>query len=630
MTDEDLTWRAFLTRWSEEWADSWRPGDRGPEAAAARWLGFGPADEARIVAAEERLGHRLPPSYREFLAVSDGWRHAGRFVDLLAGTEGARWYQDTAGLGETYREDVDEDSPREAVLLAGMWGRALQLDLESDLTYVLMDPGDIGPDGEWAVYCYFGWSGEYPQKYASFRDFMASRYRDFHRARAGDHAKRPFANATTRALDARVEQARRDALSGRYEEAAEALAEAESYGRPRARELRDQIRRLLGETYLVTFGAHASDPVYAPEVLAVLALGHVTYRRDDASWQFVVRSASEEVRALGKETLRRVRKGGYGYTAPGPFGEAVETAREQLRWGGTEEAWHTLLTAMPQWRPAGPDQLAPLGLLADPLLGTLFTPEHGAELLATPRGEAAGPAPSPASAPPDGLAWLTRPQRGQGPAGYRFVLVEGAGPAELPALIGADGAATVLHEPMTAWEARSRLLKIGESSSYDDRAVVGVGRAGDGWSFAFDGQPGPFSERRFTSPAAAASVPGRAVVVWSTPPHSAGRPALFRLSVAERGEERYAFTVKEAEHGPLIQRTGQIPAALDPDAFTTDGIFVESWALAALAAEFGVSLPCFALTRGRLHTFITRSWIRPPGPGEGYVVMRVGMAQPPG
>jgi hypothetical protein len=34
---------------------------------------------------EERLGRRMPPSYREFLKVSDGWRHAGGFVWLLAG-----------------------------------------------------------------------------------------------------------------------------------------------------------------------------------------------------------------------------------------------------------------------------------------------------------------------------------------------------------------------------------------------------------------------------------------------------------------------------------------------------------------------------------------------------------------
>lgn len=37
------------------------------------WLGTSPADEAEILRQEERLGRRLPPSYREFLQVSNGW-----------------------------------------------------------------------------------------------------------------------------------------------------------------------------------------------------------------------------------------------------------------------------------------------------------------------------------------------------------------------------------------------------------------------------------------------------------------------------------------------------------------------------------------------------------------------------
>jgi hypothetical protein len=40
---------------------------------------------------------------------------------------------------------------------------------------------------------------------------------------------------------------------------------------------------------------------------------------------------------------------------------------------------------------------------------------------------------------------------------------------------------------------------------------MAVGRAGTGWNFAFDGDPAPFDQRRFVSPAAGT----RAVVVWS-------------------------------------------------------------------------------------------------------------------
>ena len=46
--------------------------------------------------------------------------------------------------------------------------------------------------------------------------------------------------------------------------------------------------------------------------------------------------------------------------------------------------------------------------------------------------------------------------------------------------------------------------------------------------------------------------------------------------------------------------------------------------LEAVAVEFGVSLPRHALVNGRLHTFTTRSWTRPPRDGETYSVIRLG------
>jgi len=52
-------------------------GEDDEVARRARWLGLPPASEERIAAMEERLGRRMPPSYRRFLEVSDGWRHAG-------------------------------------------------------------------------------------------------------------------------------------------------------------------------------------------------------------------------------------------------------------------------------------------------------------------------------------------------------------------------------------------------------------------------------------------------------------------------------------------------------------------------------------------------------------------------
>ncbi|MET7287042.1 SMI1/KNR4 family protein [Streptomyces sp. NPDC005573] len=629
MADID-DWHSFLAQWSQEWEDAQdggAPAAPAPEdgPAGTDTLGFPPASEERILALEERLGHRLPPSYRAFVAVSDGWRHAGGFVWRLAGTGEVRWHEDAEGLSEYFPGEPDDEPTPEDALLAGMWSRSLQLDVQSDGVYVLLDPGDTDGDGEWAVYTYASWRASPPERLPSFGAFMRDMYQEFHRLEVDRSSRegRGFANATTRALDEAVEAARRDALAGRYERASAALAEAVAYGRPRAQGLRDQIRRFLGETYMVYFPGLAADPLYAPEILPVLAAEHARHHRDETHALSFARSVGVPADGPADDALRRVRAGTCRYAPEGPFGLAVEEAREQARWGDTDAAWRTLRGALGAWRPLGPDHLAPVGLCADPVLGPLLTVERGRELLATPRAGRQGETPVPSGdLDPPGLAWLADGEQGVFRASYRFVLVESVEPAALPGLLGADGTTTVLNEPMTLWDARMRLRENG--SSWEDRALTAVGRAGPGWSFAVEPGPGGrFSEKRFVSPGAAASRGTRAVTVWCEPgdPH---RPGVFQLSVARDGVEQYGFTVR----GEEVTGQGAIPDVLDPHRlFQEDGPasgrLGERRALEALTALFGVRLPRFALAHGRLHSFRTRPWNRAPGPGEGYMTVRV-------
>jgi hypothetical protein len=624
-------WRSFLLKWSGEWADSLPADETRSEddeaAQRARWLGFPPASEERIAAMEERLGRRMPPSYREFLKVSDGWRHAGGFVWLLAGTEGAHWHDNESGLADMFEEFLDEDAGPEERLEADIWRRGLQLDVESDVTHVLMDPEDVDENGEWAVYTWASWRAAPPERHASFLEFMREMHREFHSLRARPSDGEPvFVNDTTRKLDAQVAEARLEALRGGWERAVQALDEAKEYGRPRAAGLGDQIRRLLGQTYMVYFDGLVTDPRYAPDLLPPLVAEHAEHSyRDDSTLTFHLRGADEDLVALAYATLDQVRNGTYRYTAAGPFGEAVERARELARWGDTDDAWRTLRNAVPLWEPLGPDHLAPLGWVADPVLGPLLTPERGRELLSTPRGGQAGEAPEPAAElDPGDLAWLAEPDPGNNRTSYRFVLVEGVEPEELPGRLadGDGGDCTVLNESMPLRDARrGSSHSQGEFSSYDDRALMAVGRAGTGWSFAFDGDPAPFHQQRFVSPAAAASAGTRAVVVWSGLRTWYGAP-FFHLSVARDGVEQYSFTYADGE----VRQSGEIPRALDPSLFfgdLADGAEAERSLLEAVAGEFGASLPRHALVNGRLHTFTTRSWTRPPRNGEAYMVIRM-------
>ncbi|CAL9408637.1 hypothetical protein SUDANB132_01601 [Streptomyces sp. enrichment culture] len=118
-----------------------------------------PAREAEIVAAEERLGTRLPPSYRQFLGASNGWRLDGGSIYRLGGAHEIRWFGDPFDMTSMYEQGLTERSTEQEVRLAGMWRRALQLETDSDMSYALLDPGDTDEDGEWALYVYKGWSG---------------------------------------------------------------------------------------------------------------------------------------------------------------------------------------------------------------------------------------------------------------------------------------------------------------------------------------------------------------------------------------------------------------------------------------------------------------------------------------
>ncbi|WP_183091373.1 SMI1/KNR4 family protein [Streptomyces radicis] len=556
-------WRSFLTRWSGEWADAveavdrergGRPGDA--EARERRWLGFPAASDERTAALEARLGGvRLPPSYRSFLAVTDGWRHAGGFVRLLGVSDRVDWHGDPHGRGATWGDD--------AGFPADLWARSLQLAIESDLTDVLLDPADVGADGEWAAYVYAGWAASPPERFASFAEAMRDLYRRWHALRADEPG---FVNGTTRALDAAVDEAARASLAGEVAEPLSVLRTAAGFGRRRARALLGEAEALLS-------------------------------RGGGGSWRG---------RRLGRGRGASFRAPAVPevYRPPGPFGDAVAAARELARWGDTDGAWRVVAEALPAWRPReGAELLAPVGLLADPVLGPVITPERGRSILATPRGGAAAPVPStpPPAAEPDGLAWLVDGGRR---APYRLVLVEGVPPGELAARVG-EGP---LLDPVDERELFRLRHGVSGWSSGPRPGLARVGTCGGGWSFAYESRPEPCHPgRRVAGPGSSASRGTRAVMVWSD------APGLFHVALAEDGRETGRFTLDDWDAEP--SRAGTIPEGLDPGPFfPAGGRRREADYLASLAEESGVSLPRLALTAGRLPAVRVPTWLAPLPP----------------
>jgi len=642
--DQRDDWAGFLRRWSEEWAGAQTSDDVehfGEDEAAAlrrRWLGFPGAVEERVAAAEARIGHRLPPSLRSFLAVTDGWLNAGNFVMRLAGAAELAPLDEAEAERYTGYEDwmPEGEEPSEEVLHRHrMWHRAVRLGLEVDAGILVLDPGDVGPDGEWAVYLWHSWSGEGAERFASFRAFMRDRYRQFH-ALAADSG---MVNETTEALDAALDFGREEAYAGRWERAANVFEQARAYGRPGARELAGQLDVFLTTDRSLRLRHPPLAPADRGEALPVYLAARLG--RGRPSRQEMVQRQPAEVRDLATS----IANGTYAYEPGGGFGVFVARARELARWGDTDGAWRLIRDGLPHWEPPVAGLLAPLGLLADPLLAPVVTPERGRELLATPRAGRAGSMPEPVpDLDPPGLGWLAT-REGWWGKGYRLVLIEGVDPERLVELIGhqdQDG----LAAPATAHELRRRRRESGNrraGNPWDDRALMTVGRAAAGWSFAFTDEYASANADRLRSPAVPASratPDGRAVALWCTfgrrpRAHEPAESFSFHVSVARGGELEYALTVEPPERGteprhPVVHSVGTLPQAFDPNTLPAESTeyadareATHRGVLQAVADEFGVTLPRFALLQGRLHSFETISWSRGPRAGDRWISITV-------
>lgn len=68
------------------------------------------AAESEIAALEKRLRRALPPSYRAFLAESNGWRQWGHFIFKLWPCREVQWFRKrNRDWIDAYTQDEDEE-----------------------------------------------------------------------------------------------------------------------------------------------------------------------------------------------------------------------------------------------------------------------------------------------------------------------------------------------------------------------------------------------------------------------------------------------------------------------------------------------------------------------------------------
>src|SRR2546422_966019 len=91
----NFDWRELLRRWNEAMLASPLATSLPVEARESGWLGFPQATESQIARAEERLKIALPPSYKAFLRVSNGWLRTSHAIERVWGTDQINWFRKT-------------------------------------------------------------------------------------------------------------------------------------------------------------------------------------------------------------------------------------------------------------------------------------------------------------------------------------------------------------------------------------------------------------------------------------------------------------------------------------------------------------------------------------------------------
>lgn len=187
-------WRELMTQWSEDILNSSLASRMSylitPTAVAARWLGYSGATEEQIAAAEARLGSRLPPSYRSFLAVSNGWSVLTHFTGQLWPTDTIAWFRERnqewidilTEFGEEHLSDADYAIYGPGQNTESMRTKYLRTALEisnpdyRDSHAYLLNPEVVTADGEWEAWRL---AAESCRRYRSFWKLMQAEYEHF-------------------------------------------------------------------------------------------------------------------------------------------------------------------------------------------------------------------------------------------------------------------------------------------------------------------------------------------------------------------------------------------------------------------------------------------------------------------
>jgi hypothetical protein len=179
-------WRPFLERYSRELlADKRIRSELPEEVVISEWMGSAPASEGELLELEDRLGKRLPPSYRQFLATTNGWRATGYFIGQIWPATSVDWFRvHNQDWIDAYLEPGQGEPPLslEEHLVYGKQQDScrfrceylqstLQISAMGDSAVYLLGPEVQTPSGEWEAWFFGNWLPG-ARRYRSFWDLL--------------------------------------------------------------------------------------------------------------------------------------------------------------------------------------------------------------------------------------------------------------------------------------------------------------------------------------------------------------------------------------------------------------------------------------------------------------------------
>jgi hypothetical protein len=182
-------WESWLQNWNRELLARFDPTERNafvdprvtPAVLASGWLGFPGVSKGQLTELEARLGMVLPPSYRSFLQVSNGFLQPGVIVPRLLPINEVAWLRDvdpdtiaiwTEGLSHT-------EGPADLDSFEQYLPTALQVSARETVgtAMYLLNPGVTNGEGEWEAFFFAHWVPGV-RRFASFWALMQAELED--------------------------------------------------------------------------------------------------------------------------------------------------------------------------------------------------------------------------------------------------------------------------------------------------------------------------------------------------------------------------------------------------------------------------------------------------------------------